>query len=153
MRNTFTFPLCRRSPVHRKSLGTRSDDHPDEFVSVAFGEPKGLVENLDRAIFRDPPDKPALSTAERQRVSPAEVLGQGAHTDLAQPLRALTGEPSFEVTIVRQLKRVRPLPEVPQGTEPISLPDLLLPQSVVAFDSGIGGGPPLGGKDGHHTTG
>jgi hypothetical protein len=64
----------------------------------------------------------------------------------------LMDQPSCEIGVGGHLKGVQPGPQVPQGAETIPLPDILMPEAVVAFVSGVGGGLPLGRKDRDEST-
>ncbi len=64
-----------------------------------------------------------------------------------------TDQPASEIRIGGNLKGMRADPQVSQGAEAIPLPDLLLPEAVVAFDLSVGGGLPLGRKDRDDSTG
>lgn len=147
MSNSFEWSMFGGPPVNREDLGSGSDNHPHEFMSVALGETNGLVENLDLAIFIDPADKPDLTTTQWHRVNPPHRLGKISQRCLEQSPLALAYQPSSEVAVVGALESFGALPQLPKRAESIPLPDLLLPKSVVALDQGIGSGPSLGGEE------
>lgn len=153
MSNSFEWSMFGGPPVNREDLGSSSDNHPHEFMSVALGETNGLVENLDLAIFIDPADKPDLTTTQWHRVNPPNRLEKISQRCLEQSPLAVAYQPSSEVAVVGTLESFGALPQLPKRAESIPLPDLLLPKSVVALDQGIGCGPSLGGEDRDHPAG
>jgi|GEM_PF-5935922 len=147
MHDPFDASLLGRGPVYLKGLRAGPNDHADKLLGIACGELNRFVEHLDVAVFIDFPDHPDLSATEWQRVGHTERRGQRAPRASQARVLPLTDQPACEIGVVGHLKGVRPRSQVPQGTEAIPLPDLLLPEAVVAFDLGIGGGLPLGRKD------
>ncbi len=147
MSDSFEWSMFGGPPVNREDLGSRSDNHPHEFMSVSLGEPNGLVENLDLAIFIDPADKPDLTTTQWHRVNPTHRLGKISQRCFEQSPLALAYQPSSEVAVVGALESFGALPQLSKRAESIPLPDLLLPKSVVALDQSIGSGPSLGSED------
>src|SRR5580765_821370 len=88
----------------------------------------------------------------RQSASGWAHGGARAPCAVHAPVLPLMDQPSCEIGVGGHLKGVRPGPQVPQGAETIPLPDILMPEAVVAFASGVGGGLPLGRKDRDEST-
>lgn len=153
MSHSLESPMWGIPPVYREALGSRSDNHPHEFMGVSLREPNRFVEDLDLAVFIDSPYQPDLPPAERQRMNPTDLLGQIAQPNVEQNALSLADQSLLEVRIVGLLKGLGTLAKLPQRAESIALPDLLLPKPIVALDQGIGCGPSLGGEDRDHPAG
>jgi hypothetical protein len=152
MNNSFVSPISRGLPVNRKGLRACSSNHPHEFVGVSLWDSYGFIEDLNSAIFIDSSYKPNLPATERQGMNKADTLWKNPQTDLEKGAFSLPDQSPLEVAVVGLLEGLGTRSQLPNSSESIPFPDLLLPKPVVAFDLGIGSGPMFWGKDWNHPT-